>query len=560
MNCTMKAFVLSAIGSLFFLSGCGLNSGTTTAAATYSSTPQSNAAACSPNPSQCSPLPIETVPSGWTTVQYCTAYPSNCDLTSTIAAYCLAYPYFCSSTTTTTTLPYAYYNNNGVSCTTTAVSTNVPLNGTVQLQVSIYSGQYGSNTYALQSLSFNQQSIPAHITGGAGSNNLMATYTIPVGSVTGTQVFTPSIAFNASGINLGATTTISCSSATVYIGPPNIQYSGSTTADPSSDFASINLSLTTTGNYHLSGQLTSTDPSVSLSSYYVYVDDTQATVTSLTTQETTGLVLTITARDNSGSVLGSRSIPLKFQAPLNCQFNGPTIVKFSENASTGYHPYTYSVAAVDYQGNTDEGLAITSVKFSSDASGAATLLGMNGASFSMFWNDYAGTYNISPYSALTTSLQIKAVSTVDSNRTCTVTQAIQVIPNIPGAVEVPIYRLYSPIYGQHLYSTSATDGASGGFYLELSPAFNVYQTQISGTVPLYRCLYSGGNFANVYNCAGYTTIGLMGYIYQSAQPNTSPLYRCYNTAGDHLLPVADTSECTTHGYTVEGILGYVPNN
>lgn len=59
-------------------------------------------------------------------------------------------------------------------------------------------------------------------------------------------------------------------------------------------------------------------------------------------------------------------------------------------------------------------------------------------------------------------------------------------------------------------------------------------------------------------CEDHEVGPVMGYVsVNKTSQTTSVLYRCLNPAGLH-LQTTNSQECTDAGYTIEGILGYVP--
>lgn len=131
----------------------------------------------------------------------------------------------------------------------------------------------------------------------------------------------------------------------------------------------------------------------------------------------------------------------------------------------------------------------------------------------------------------------------------------------PGIAEVPVYRFYNPSTGEHFYSLSSTEvGPAQGFELE-EVAFDVFTTQGSGMLALYRCLWTtvGKHFISTQsNCEGWTLESIYGYVYSSPEANSTALYRSLNVNnGDH-LETTSLQEASSPDYQLEGTLGYVP--
>jgi uncharacterized protein DUF5648/N,N-dimethylformamidase beta subunit-like protein len=91
---------------------------------------------------------------------------------------------------------------------------------------------------------------------------------------------------------------------------------------------------------------------------------------------------------------------------------------------------------------------------------------------------------------------------------------------------VPLYRLYSKSYTDHMYTTNSSEAdlyASSGGYVKQGIAGYVYSSQVAGTVPLYR-LYNLNEIDHFYTAdvkernsaidySGYADEGIAGYVY-----------------------------------------------
>jgi hypothetical protein len=119
-----------------------------------------------------------------------------------------------------------------------------------------------------------------------------------------------------------------------------------------------------------------------------------------------------------------------------------------------------------------------------------------------------------------------------------------------------VYRFN--LRGHHFYTISYREGIRAGGQYE--GAFAVLAASLPSTHLIYRCYVPNSNdhFISVNaNCEGQNIEGPYGYVYNNQVRRSQPMYRCYGN-GDH-LETGDTSECTSNGYRVEGILGYIPN-
>ena len=147
----------------------------------------------------------------------------------------------------------------------------------------------------------------------------------------------------------------------------------------------------------------------------------------------------------------------------------------------------------------------------------------------------------------------------------------------PG-VATPVYRLFSPITAEHLYTTDvnewnvlATEGwiQEGVFFEEYNgPAV------VGGVsdIPLYR-LYDTTNrqhlwttdlneFTTLSQVPGWNSEGIAAYVFPSAIAGSTPLYRMsYPFLPDMHLWTTDLNEYDTlyldYGWVKEGVIGYV---
>lgn len=122
-----------------------------------------------------------------------------------------------------------------------------------------------------------------------------------------------------------------------------------------------------------------------------------------------------------------------------------------------------------------------------------------------------------------------------------------------------VYRFSVPWTGEHFFTSSAAEGSNNG-YLAESVGFMVMASQVGGTTPLYRCFNGSMHFASTApDCEGTSNEGAYGYIYGGQVAGSVPLYRFYRTAnGDH-LETTNYNEGVAAGYSLDGVLGYVPN-
>lgn len=128
--------------------------------------------------------------------------------------------------------------------------------------------------------------------------------------------------------------------------------------------------------------------------------------------------------------------------------------------------------------------------------------------------------------------------------------------------QVPVHRFHLSKSGDYFFTLKQAEGLSAGYTPE-GIGFHVFASNsgIANTIPLYRCLEqtSGLHFVSqVANCEGATSEGMYGYVYASATSGSVPLYKFYLASNGAYLTTTNYNEGINNGYTLEGILGYVP--
>ncbi len=123
-----------------------------------------------------------------------------------------------------------------------------------------------------------------------------------------------------------------------------------------------------------------------------------------------------------------------------------------------------------------------------------------------------------------------------------------------------VYRYYNPTTGDHDFTATKGILENQGYDLE-TPIFKVLETQIAGSHPIYRCVTASGDhfISRANNCEGAqnTLVEMYGYLYSDAgNDNKTAFTRCQNGT-DHFATV-NTAECSNAAYTIEGVLGYLP--
>src|SRR6185295_2996664 len=143
---------------------------------------------------------------------------------------------------------------------------------------------------------------------------------------------------------------------------------------------------------------------------------------------------------------------------------------------------------------------------------------------------------------------------------------------------VPMYRLFNVAIGLHLLTTSPTEYAvlgANGWNQEGQVGTVMNGPAISAgveTIPFYR-MFTPGNGDHFWSTSrneyfflresngAYNAEHLMRYVFPSQVAGTKPLFRLSLSNGAHLFS-SDQVEydyLRTHGWTDEGIMGYIGN-
>ncbi len=130
------------------------------------------------------------------------------------------------------------------------------------------------------------------------------------------------------------------------------------------------------------------------------------------------------------------------------------------------------------------------------------------------------------------------------------------VSNTP-TIKFSIFRLYNSKKGDHLYSTSKTEGTGHGYKYQ-HVAFKLYGN--GGGAPVFRCLtYKGKHYLSLdLNCEGGYLEGFMGYASPNGLP-AIPVYRFISRSGD-ILVTKNYTEGLAAGYFLQGTLMWVPAN
>jgi hypothetical protein len=146
--------------------------------------------------------------------------------------------------------------------------------------------------------------------------------------------------------------------------------------------------------------------------------------------------------------------------------------------------------------------------------------------------------------------------------------AIGTQPQLPGSLTPPagwngVSRRYAPETNEHFYTTAPWEG-DGWYNIE---AYNYYYVRAANDepalTPWYRCLawkhfYTAD--ANECTNAGGHIEAVMGYIGTYPAWNRTPLYRMYNANNGDFFYTTDFNErlsATVYGYTYQFVAGYV---
>ena len=143
--------------------------------------------------------------------------------------------------------------------------------------------------------------------------------------------------------------------------------------------------------------------------------------------------------------------------------------------------------------------------------------------------------------------------------------------SVPGGLS-NLYKYYNSSIIDNLYSTNRFDAAKSSYgYSYQGCVGQLYNSQASGTVPLYRYFSSGSNGAfggdsfytltrndSGYAAYGYSYVGITGYVYSTQQPGTVALNQYWSSApkSDHFY----TTQPWSNGfldYYFQNTVGYV---
>lgn len=116
---------------------------------------------------------------------------------------------------------------------------------------------------------------------------------------------------------------------------------------------------------------------------------------------------------------------------------------------------------------------------------------------------------------------------------------------------VQLRRGYSAAAGRHWASTRQFPGG-----VTTEQTYRLRRQPASGTVLLYECQAGDGHtfLTRQPGCENVFAMGPVGYAWTSQVSGTVPLYRCRNTTSqDHII----TTQSGCEGYTLEQTLGYV---
>ena len=110
-------------------------------------------------------------------------------------------------------------------------------------------------------------------------------------------------------------------------------------------------------------------------------------------------------------------------------------------------------------------------------------------------------------------------------------------------------------YGHQMHWVSSRMFPSG---VNVEKRWKLSREHKSGTTMVYECRVGGAQgthslISKDANCEGQFNMGPMGYIFNSQVSGTQPIYRCYQPInGDHLI----TNYSNCEGWTKESLVGY----
>jgi len=265
------------------------------------------------------------------------------------------------------------------------------------------------------------------------------------------------------------------------------------------------------------------------------------------------------------SFLSSRYVPA---TPTSTSF-GNLSVSLSIAEETTPVAFSGNIAAGELIPPGSESVAITLNGVTQNA-----VIGAQGY-FTSTFNTIALPASNTPYQVTYAYAGDATFAGVTDNTTTT----LLVMPT--SGTEVPVYRLFSPVTKEHLYTSDVNEYntlATEGWDQE-GLAWNDYNglVTISGvtTIPVYR-LYNipeqqhlwttdPNEYNTLKNFVGTWSVdGIAGYIFPTVVVSSTALYRMswpFDPAADIHLWTTDLNEYDTdtsvYGWTMEGIIGYV---
>lgn len=143
----------------------------------------------------------------------------------------------------------------------------------------------------------------------------------------------------------------------------------------------------------------------------------------------------------------------------------------------------------------------------------------------------------------------------------------KLLPQPPAPTSSPIaIHVYHSSSGKDHYLTTYKELEGQSWWTYIGVHFYAYNTQVSGTVPVYEftrddihdhCYSTNPNYAIPY---GFTRTGIKFYAYPSQVAGSIPVYEFYNSADTDHAYATGSNYASGPAWVINGMPFYVPSN